>query len=189
PDIASSVPDQEARSEIFVELVRLAFACDMTRTVTLAGSGQLTGAGMRHRLWQSVGGLHGEVQHSAGDQSLLDAANRSFVEIYASLLAGLKGTSEGEGTLLDHAAGVFLMEGGKGLGPRSRSGDGGGDSNHSCDNMIMMVGGRAGGLVPKGHIDLTGDDRHPAEVLNAAMRAMGSSATLGEVTRVVDELF
>lgn len=188
-DIAPSVPDQQARAEVFVDLTRLAFACDMTRTVTISGSGQLTGAGMRHELWQSAGGLHGEVQHSSGDQDLLDTANRSFVNIYAELLAQLKATPEGEGNLLDESVGVFLMEGGKGLGDRSRSGDGGGDSNHSCDNMVMLVGGRSGGLAPKGHLDFTGDDRHPAEVLNAAIRAVGGTDTLGEVTGVVNELF
>ncbi len=69
-----------------------------------------------------------------------------------------------------------------------RSGDGGGDPNHSVDNAIAMVAGRAGGLVSGQHVVLTGRDVHPTAVLNTAMRAVGVRETLGEVTATVDEL-
>ncbi len=191
PADLGAVPDQDARMDLFAELVQLAFACDMTRTITLAATGEFTGPGMRHPIWQSVGGLHGEVQHSSRDQNVLDDANQWFVDGYARILERLKGTSDGgAGSLLDHAAAVFMMEGGKGLTrDDQRSGDGGGDPNHSCDHMMMLVGGRAGGLAPKGHVDLSGADRHPTEVLNSAMRAVGSSSRLGEITGTVDSLF
>jgi len=188
-DLAAELPDQEARANLFIDLIQMAFACDMTRTVTLAATGGFTGSGMRHDNWRAIGGHHGELQHTA-PQSELDAANRWFVDVYARTLSKLKNVSEGAGTVLDSTAGVFLMEGGKGLtNDPQRSGDGGGDSNHSCDNMTLLVGGRAGGLAPRGHVDLAGEDRHPAVVLNSAIKAVGVNATLGEISGSVDQLF
>jgi hypothetical protein len=188
-DLATDLPDQDARADLWIDLIQMAFACDMTRTLTLGGASVLTGAGMRHEMWNSIGGLHGEVQH-ASDQENLDAANRWFVNVYARVLAGLKGIAEGTGTVLDRTAAVFMMEGGKGLADDDqRSGDGGGDPNHSVDNAVMLLGGRSGGLQAGQHLDLSGRDLHPAIVMNTAMRAVGVDANLGEITGTLDELF
>jgi len=188
-DLGAELPDQEARADLFADLVQMALACDMTRAMSLAGASVMTGSGMRHEQWSDVGGLHGEVQHASA-QSNLDNANRWFVDVYARVLERLKAIPEGDGTLLDHTAAVFVMEGGKGLtSDDQRSGDGGGDPNHSCDNMIFLVGGRAGGLVPGQHISLAGADRHPTEVLNSMLRAVGVDDRLGEITGTIDELF
>jgi hypothetical protein len=144
---------------------------------------------MRHDNWRAIGGHHGELQHTS-PQSALDAANTWFVDVYARTLSKLKNVSEGAGTVLDSTAGVFAMEGGKGLTNDSRrSGDGGADPNHSCDNMVLLVGGRAGGLTPRGHIDVAGQDRHPAVVLNSAIKAVGVDETLGEIPGTLDQLF
>jgi hypothetical protein len=189
PALATDLPDQDARAELFVELVQMAFACDMTRVLTLGGASVLTGAGMRHSMWNSIGGLHGEVQH-ASDQENLDAANRWFVDVYARVIAGLKATPEGPGTVLDRTAAVFVMEGGKGLSDDDqRSGDGGGDPNHSVDNAVMLLGGRSGGLRAGQHLNLSGMDLHPAVVMNTAMRAVGVDENLGEITGTLDALF
>jgi hypothetical protein len=187
-DLATDLPDQEARASLFVELVELAFACDATRVLTLAGSSILTGPGMRHDLWSAIGGLHGEVQH-ASEQSDLDDANRWFVDVYARVIERLKATPEGAGTALDRTVALFVMEGGKGLSSDPmRSGDGGGDPNHSVDNAVMLVGGRAGGLRSGQHVSLAGRDLHHATVMNTAMRAVGVDAQLGEIAGTVDEL-
>ncbi len=187
-DLGTGLPNQDARADLFAELIRMSFACDMTRVVTLAATSQFTGSGMRHDLWRSIGGHHGELQHSYA-QAELDKANSWFVDVYARVLEKLKDTAGGAGSILDDTAAVFAMEGGKGLTNDSqRSGDGGGDPNHSCDNMLMMVGGRAGGLTPRGHVNLDGQDIHPAAVLNAAVRGAGVNQTLGEISNMV-ELF
>jgi hypothetical protein len=109
--------------------------------------------------------------------------------VYARIVERLKAIPEGAGNALDSTVGVFAMEGGKGLtDDPQRSGDGGGDPNHSVDNVVMMVAGRAGGLVSGRHVVLTGRDVHPTAVLNTAMRAVGVTSTLGEITATVDEL-
>jgi hypothetical protein len=181
-DVAPSVPDQEARSQLFIDLIQMALACDLTRVVSLSMTDKLTGAGMAHPLWSHIGGLHADVQHESTNEDL-DTANRWFVGQYASLLAKLKAVSEGAGTMLDRSVALFCMEGGKG----GRAADGGGDQNHSTDNMVMLVGGRAGGLKPGQHI-VAPTDAHVATVMNTAMRAVGVSQTLGEIDGYIDAL-
>ena len=187
-DVSTDVPDQDRRAALWIDLIEMAFACDMTRVITFGGSSVLTGAGMRHDRWADIGGLHGELQHTAA-QADLDAANAFFVDVYARLLARLKATTEGEGSVLDRTVALFAMEGGKGLtDDPMRSGDGGGDPNHSVDHYVMLVGGRAGGLRSGQHVSLAGRDLHPAAVMNTAMRAVGVEESLGDITDRVDEL-
>jgi hypothetical protein len=189
PEISGDVPDPSARATLFVELVQLAFACDMTRVITLGGASVMTGTGMRNELWNDVGGLHGEVQHGSS-QADLDTANRWFVDVYAQVIAKLKGTAEGEGNLLDNTAALFMMEGGKGLADDpQRSGDGGGDPNHSVDNAVAFLAGRVGGLAAGQHVNLTGQDLHPAKVICTAFEALGIEPTLGEIEGPIEELF
>jgi hypothetical protein len=187
-DVTTDVPDQDARAALWVDLIEMAFACDMTRVIAFGGSSVLTGAGMRHSRWADIGGLHGELQHTAS-QADLDAANAFFVDVYARVIARMKASTEGEATVLDRTAALFVMEGGKGLtNDPMRSGDGGGDPNHSVDNYVMLVGGRAGGLRSGQHVSLAGRDLHPAAVMNTAMRAVGVPQDLGDITDRVDEL-
>lgn len=189
PDVSADVPDQDARASLFVELVELAFACDMTRVITLGGASAMTGSGMRSPAWNSIGGLHGEVQHTA-TQADLDTANRWFVDVYARIVSRLKATAEGAGNALDNTAAMFVMEGGKGLTPDpQRSGDGGGDPNHSVDNAVAFIAGRVGGLTPGQHVNLTGQDLHPARVITSAYQALGIEPTLGEIAGPIDALF
>lgn len=188
-DVASGLPDQEVRASLFVDLIELAFACDMTRVITLGGASVMTGSGMRHPQWRTIGGLHGEVQHTA-DQVDLDAANRFFVDVYARTVARFKATAEGAGTVLDRTAALFVMEGGKGLtNDAQRSGDGGGDPNHSVDNAVMLLGGHVGGLKPGQHLNLTGRDLHHGVVFNSAFQAIGVNVQHGEISGTVAELF
>lgn len=149
----------------------------------------MTGSGMRNPAWNSIGGLHGEVQHTA-TQADLDAANRWFVDVYARIVSRLKATPEGAGNALDSTAAMFVMEGGKGLSPDpQRSGDGGGDPNHSVDNAVAFIAGRVGGLNPGQHVNLTGQDLHPARVITSAYQALGIDPTLGEIAGPIDALF
>jgi hypothetical protein len=54
--------------------------------------------------------------------------------------------------------------------------------------MVLLVAGRAGGLVPGRHIKT--DGKHPAACLLSATHAAGATATaLGEVNDDLPELF
>ena len=58
-----------------------------------------------------------------------------------------------------------------------------GNPNHSTDNMVMLVAGRAGGLKAGQHI--VAKDKHPAHVFNTALQALGISKNLGEISGTV----
>lgn len=187
-DLPSGLANHDARADLFAELIQVAFACDLTRVITLGGASLLTGAGMRHELWNDIGGLHADVQHGE-PQGDLDEANQWFVDVYARVLQRLAASTEGASTVLDNTAALFVMEGGKGMTADSqRSGDGGSDPNHSVDNAVMLVGGRAGGLAPGRHLSVAGRDLHHGVVFNTAMRAVGAEVPLGEITGTLDEL-
>jgi hypothetical protein len=188
-DVSPELPNQDARAALFADLIEMAFACDMTRVVTLSGASAMTNSGMRHPLWSQIGGLHGEVQHRA-EQTNLDNANRWFVDVYAQVVSRFKRTQEGAGSVLDNTVALFVMEGGRGTASDpQRSGDGGGDPNHSVDNAIMLVGGRAGGLKSGQHVKLTGQDLHHGVVFNSAYKALGVTGNHGEISGTVDKLF
>ena len=182
PGNLGGLPDQETRALLFNDLIQMALACDLTRTVALYMSDKTTGEGMPHPAWNNgVGGLH-HVQHFTNNASLNDA-NRLIVGYYADLLSKLKALSEGPGNLLDRTAAVFCMEGGK----AGRMADGGGDPNHSTDNMVSLLAGRAGGLVPGQHV-LANED-HQAIVFNTAIRAVGLDLEVGDIRGHLTALF
>ena len=79
---------------------------------------------------------------------------------FAYLIAKLRDTTEGAGSLLDNVALVFLHEGGHGLDTAT----GEKNSTHSTENMACLIAGRAGGLKGGQHVAATG--KHPANVLD-----------------------
>jgi hypothetical protein len=104
---------------------------------------------------------------------------------YAYLLDKLKDTPEGDGTVLDHCSIVFMPEAGHG---RHLNGDDFEFATHSVEDMILIVGGRAGGMVPGRH--LHGNGAHPGTVILAAMQAAGyAQDTFGEVSGAFGDLF
>ena len=189
PANVGGIPDQSARSALFNELIKFAFACNITQSASLAMSLLLTGPGMRHALWDP-GALHDQLNHGIGGthtQADLDEANAWMVDQFARLCASLRELPEGDGTVFDHLAAVYCNEG----GGDGRMADGGGDPNHSTDNAVMLVAGGARGLNAQGGQHLRApNDTHPAVVFNTAIRAvLGSNAPgLGEFTEDDDFL-
>jgi hypothetical protein len=98
----------------------------------------------------------------------------------------LKDSPEGDGNVLDNSAIVFMPEAGHGI----QLNDGVSNfATHSVQDMVLLVGGRAGGMVPGRHL-ATGGAVHPAQVLLAAMQAVGYSGdTFGEVSGGYSGLF
>jgi len=111
-----------------------------------------------------------------------DAVNFHVLHL-ARLAKKLRDTPDVDGThLIDHTAAVLLFEGGWGYDPEGQSDL----SSHSTENMVALIAGRAGGLVPGQHIQ--GNGRHPVNVVISAMNACGVEG-LGEVTENIPELF
>jgi hypothetical protein len=102
------------------------------------------------------------------------------------LMDKLKKTPEGAGTVLDNSVVVFMPEAGHGIQLNDSTSS---FQTHSVDRMVLLVGGRAGGLMPGRHI-VAPPDTHPGNVLISAMQAAGyTKDTFGEVTGKLDGLF
>ena len=125
-----------------------------------------------------------ETTHGRGGLDGVSDMLAWHVSFFARFVEKLRDTQEVDGSsMLDHTAVVLLFEGGKGYDPES----GRNDRAHSTENMVALVGGRVGGLLPGRHV--VADGRHPAHVLISAMSALGLSEELGEMTGRIPELF
>ena len=165
--------DEDTRADRFADLVHMAYTCDMTRSVAL-----LYTMAQSHMNVHSYTGLpydQHELGHSHLGTDVFAPVPAWHVDHFAALVAKLRDTPEGAGSLLDNCAMVLLFEAGHGYDPAT----GDDDSTHSTENMAVCTAGGAGGLVEGEHIVATG--QHPVNVLNTAMHAVGVDADLGEV--------
>jgi hypothetical protein len=184
--------DEQSRARLMADLIYMAFVCDLTRVATL----QLTVFQSHMNVFALTSALGTPIRadlHEVGHNG--DQENRGqfpvslclkwHISHYAYLLDKLKQAREGDGSVLDNSAMVFMPEGGHG----TQLNDGASKfQTHSVEDMVMLVGGRAGGLQPGRHIPAAG--AHPAACLVSAMQAAGATATsLGEVDSGLPELF
>jgi len=131
----TSYNDEIKRGEVLVDLITMAFACDLTRVASLLISFSMP----MFTLPQHREDIH-EESHG-GSRNDFTASQRWHVSLFGRLLRNLKALKEGTGTVLDNTAVVFALEAGHGrdsqIGPNYAL------SAHSTDNMIMLVGGGA----------------------------------------------
>ena len=185
-------PDEHARARIMCDLIHMAFVCDLTRVATLQITAfqshmsvlpvsQMLGYDFRADLHEL--GHNGDTENRG--QLPVSLMLQWHISHYAYLMDKLKNTPEGAGNALDNSVMVFTPEAGHGLQLNDGVSQ---NATHSVDNMVMLVGGHAGGLQPGQHIQTAG--AHPAQCLVSAMRAAGYQGdTLGEVTGTIPELF
>lgn len=183
---------EEDRARIMMDLIHMAFVCDMKETATL----QLT-AFQSH---MNVTSLFPQIAAELGRPDLLcradlhevghngDGENKGQLQVstmlywhlrqYAYLIEKMKATTEGAGTMLDTSVVVFMPEAGHG---RQLNDDASEFATHSVEDMVLLVGGGRGlGLTPGEHIP--GNGAHPGQVLLRAMQAAGYDGdTFGEV--------
>lgn len=180
-DINLGYSEEAKRAQIFHDLIHMAFVCDLSRSVALL----YTMAQSHMNIFPIAG--HPFDQHELGHSGLgtteVSKVIAWHVDLFASLVAKVRDTPEGAGSLLDSCAMVLLHEGGHGYDP---AGGGKENSSHSTERMACMIAGRAGGL--KGGQHLAAEGLHPGNVLNTAMKAVGVDAQLGEVVGVVPGL-
>ena len=170
---------EDQRAEVICDLIHMALACDLTRSVLF----QMTVSHCWMNMYQITGQLSDlhEISHG-GEGRLTEDTCVSLarginwhMKHWASLLKKLQQTPEGNGTLLDSVGSVFTFEGGQGFDPES----GAERDAHSTENMAMIV---AGAGLKKG-IHLPAQGKHPTSVLLTVLRAIGyTSNTLGEVS-------
>lgn len=193
-DIATNTgySGEHERTRFMLDLIHMAFVCDLTRVATM----QIT-AFQSHmntyaisQYFDSPIALSRPLQadlHEVGHNGDADFRGQLPVSLclqwhighYAYLLDKLKQTPEGAGTLLDNSAIVFMPEAGHGRHLNTPSDTA--PRTHSVEEMILLVGGRAGGLSPGRHLATMG--AHPVQCLLSCMQAVGyQEDQLGEVS-------
>ena len=168
--------NEEKRARVMSDLIHMAFTCDLTRSATLAYTFAQCFIDTKALLGIQQTDVH-ELGHGAGSDEDKADAFAWHIEHFAYLVAKLRDTPDGAGSLLDNTVLVFMPEGGWDDG-----------EPHSGENMVALIAGRAGGLRPGQHVASNG--AHPARVLISAMNAAGvMTDTLGEISGRIPELF
>jgi Protein of unknown function (DUF1552) len=168
--------NEDKRAQVMSDLLHMAFTCDLTRSATLAYTFAQCFIDTKALLGIQQTDVH-ELGHGAGSDEDKADAFAWHMKHFAYLVAKLRDTPEGAGSVLDNTVMVFLPEGGWDDG-----------EPHSGENMAALIAGRAGGLKPGKHIKATG--KHPVQVLISAMNAAGvPTETLGEISGQLPELF
>lgn len=181
--------DEETRASLFVDLIHMAFACDLARVANLMFTYSQCFLNM-NPVYGYATDLHEMSHYSMGGN--IDGANAMadgiawHVKHWATLLQKLRDTDDLDGTpMLDSTSAILCFEGGWGYDPEQDMQG----SAHSSQNMVVLIGGRAGGLNASGGVHLRKTGEHPAKVITTAMKAVGGPSTLGEVSGSFDELF
>lgn len=184
-DDARGWSDEVTRASLMVDLTRMALACDQTRAAALMITGFRSELAMQ--AFAADGGANLHITHHSGTNRELLPAMQWHYQVFADLVTALRDAPDAGGSLLDSTVLVFVNEGG--LGPPAESRPGAAVTAHSTDDMVMLVAGRGGGLVPGGQLIRT-DRAHPAQVLISAMAAAGVEVdALGEVNGGLSSLF
>lgn len=175
---------EEKRAELMVDLIAMAFACDLTRVVPLVFTHwkSYMGAGAIVESGNEID-IH-ELGHFGGTPEDHADGVAFGVRHFTRLASKLRDIPEADGTsILDNTAMLLTFEGGYGYDPEGGSTGG----PHSTENMVMLVAGGAGGLKRGHHVRATG--RHPGSVIVSAMKAVGAPGPLGDVNDELAELF
>jgi hypothetical protein len=188
---AAGYSNEELRAKLLCDLIRMAFACDLSRVSALMWTMwkcYMNAYEISGQQWKTD--VH-SISHSGLPLEATGDAIGWHVKHFARLMKLLRDTPEVDGsTLLDHTALVMTFEGGGGFDPEANNTI----STHSSENMVVLVGGKAGGLNADGGRHIRKQGAHPVNAVLSAMKAAGYGAgadevTLGEVTGHVPELF
>ena len=153
-------PVFEDHLALMLDLQLLAFQSDLTRVISF-----MIGKEQSARPYPQIGvpEAHHPLSHHDNVPELIahmSKINRYHVELFSKYLAKLRGTPDGDGTLLDHMMILY----GSGISNSQR---------HAGDNLpIMLVGGGAGTLKGGRHIKYK-DNPSNANLLVTLMDKMG----------------
>lgn len=170
-DAGGSYGGEDERAEVFVDLLHMALACDLTRVASMAITEPMSMMVVPAKV-TGIADNENKDLHELGHSSTLENHARGFAwhaKHVARLLEKLKNTPDGAGNFLDSTVVVFVTEGGSGQG-----------APHNTEGMATIVAGGKGLIRQGEHIVAQGE--HPVKVLVSAMNAVGVPATgLGEV--------
>jgi hypothetical protein len=189
---------EHERARAMLDIIHMAFVCDLTRAATL----QISAFQSHMNVFPISSHFDSPVAlsrplradlHEVGHNGDADFRGQLAVSLclqwhighYAYLLDKLKSSREGAGSVLDNSVIVFMPEAGHGRHLNTPSDTT--PKTHSVEDMVLLVGGRAGGLQSGLHLPTNG--AHPAQCLLSCMRAVGFSGdTFGEVQAHLPQL-
>jgi hypothetical protein len=152
-----------------IDLTVAAFACDLTRVVTLQ---YCTGYGEAVPSWLGLGIIHGIVHSNNGaTSSQRNKYERWFAEEFAAVVQKMKAFPESGGNMLDNSLAVWL----------SSQGEGGG---HRLDVYQATLAGKAGGAIKTNQYLALGNTNggSGAEPHNRLLLNMAHAMDLQDVT-------
>ena len=175
PDPASTAyawSGETQRGQFFVELIAMAFACDLTRSISWMISDWQSHMSAREVVGADID-FH-ECTHTSdpNQQRWLEGVTQWHVDLYGQLLRRLKAIPEGSGTLLDSTVAVMLFEG---------------EGSHAYNSNTSLVAGMPSVLRMGETINAGG--AHPCQMLSSAMHAVGVEEDLGEVPGQIGGMF
>ncbi len=180
--------NEELRASTMIDLIHMALTCDRTRVASIMFTQAQCFLNMNPIFAYSTD-LH-EMSHgsmgyaNAGMGAVADGVSW-HVKHFGTLVQKLANTVDSDGSkMIENTALLLAFEGGHGFDPEQSQQN----SPHSTENMITLIAGRAGGLNKTGGKHLVMQDRHPVEVVNTALNAVGVPGNLGEVTGTMPEL-
>lgn len=181
--IVDNYSGEKERAPLLADLIRMSFACDLTRVATLMVTYPQSFLGTRTICPSGLASDCHETSHVAGTLADFQAVIGWHVDVFADLVAKFKATPDVDGkTLLDNTAIVYVFEGGYGFDKQTN-----GTGSHSSDAMCVLTAGRAAGNNPGKHID--GGGKHPASCVLTAMKNAGvAKNNLGDITTTIPEL-
>lgn len=154
----------EERSRIMTDLVTMAFACDLTRSLSYWYSHPLTDL-----LFPDATAGHHQLTHDEpGDQPQVHSIVTSIVRDYAYLVDSLRSIPEGDGTLLDNSVILGTTDVSYGR-------------THQIDEYPILLAGSACGRLRTGLHYRSTTNENASKVPLSILRAMGiPAASFGE---------
>jgi len=174
-DANAGYSNEELRAQVFTDLVAMAFACDLTRSVTLMHT--FVQSFMNAQDIAQVNRTVHDSHHQGGPTVEKSARIAAWhMKHFASLVDRLSTMPEGNGSVLDNCVLVYLNEAGIGVDAN------GVPNSHSGEQCIALLAGGAGGLGRGEHIVAPVGTRDVANLLMSAMAAVGVSVDqLGDI--------
>ncbi len=170
PTVTSA--DIPAYTKAMLDLIALAFQCDMTRVATL----MIKAGGDRNDYafpWLNIADTHHPLSHHDGDATKLGKLTQIdawHASQFAYLMQKLKALSEPDGSVLDNT--VMFMS--------SEISDG---NRHDHVNLPLIVGGRGGGKIHPGSHVRFATEMPMANVYRTMLDAVGAPvASFGDST-------
>ncbi len=167
PDVPQAIdgrPQMGERSRVMTDLVAMAYACDLTRSLSYWYSHPLTDL-----LFPDTTAGHHQLTHDEpGDQPQVHSIVTAIVRDFAYLVSALRDVPEGDGTLLDNSVILGTTDVSYGR-------------THQIDEYPILLAGSACGALKTGMHYRSETNENASKVPLSILRAMGiPAASFGE---------